>query len=158
MVMSVHRYSTTICKLPRGRARVPFPLDPNLLWGPKVEHHISGTVGGCGVRGTIARDEDGWSFSLGPAWLRDAPVGIDDVAAVEVAPEGPQRDDLAPDLAEALQANPAASEFFDGLAQFYRKAFLRWIDATKRRPEVRADRIVEVVALLAEGVKERPKP
>ncbi|HEY4866066.1 MAG TPA: YdeI/OmpD-associated family protein [Candidatus Dormibacteraeota bacterium] len=35
---------------------------------------------------------------------------------------------------------------FDSLATFYRKGWLR-IDATKRRPEVRAERIAEIVAL-----------
>src|SRR3712207_7886764 len=30
--------------------------------------------------------------------------------------------------------HPNAAAFFDSLAQFYRKAYLRWIDATKRRP------------------------
>jgi hypothetical protein len=59
------------------------------------------------------------------------------------APEGPQRDDLAPDFAAALEAEPEAGEFFDSLAQFYRKAYLRWIYATKRSPETRAARISE---------------
>jgi uncharacterized protein YdeI (YjbR/CyaY-like superfamily) len=73
-----------------------------------------------------------------------------------LAPEGPQRDDLAPDFAAALEASPGAGEFFDSLAQFYRKAYLRWIDSTKNRPEVRADRIEETVRLLEAGVKQRP--
>jgi uncharacterized protein YdeI (YjbR/CyaY-like superfamily) len=76
---------------------------------------------------------------------------------VELAPEGPQRGDLADDIAAALAASPAAGAFFDTLAQFYRKAYLRWIDATSRRPDVRAARISEVVALLAAGIKERPR-
>ena len=77
---------------------------------------------------------------------------------VELAPEGPQRGDLAADISAALAANPAAAAFFDTLAQFYRKAYLRWIDATTRRPDLRAARIAEVVELLAAGVKERPRP
>jgi len=44
------------------------------------------------------------------------------------------------------------------LAQFYRKAYLRYIDATTRRPDLRAARIAEVVDLLADGIKERPRP
>ena len=52
---------------------------------------------------------------------------------------------------------PAAAAFFDTLAQFYRKAYLRWIDATKRRPDLRAARIAEVVDLLAAGIKQRPR-
>jgi hypothetical protein len=47
--------------------------------------------------------------------------------------------------------------FFDTLAQFYRKAYLRWIDATARRPDLRAARIAEVADLLAAGIKQRPR-
>ena len=77
---------------------------------------------------------------------------------IELAPEGPERGDLADDIAAALEANPDAAAFFDTLAQFYRKAYLRYIDATTRRPELRAARIAEVVDLLAAGVKQRPRP
>ena len=57
---------------------------------------------------------------------------------------------------EQLETEPAAGLFFDGLAQLYRNAFLKWIDATKRRPELRAPRIAEMVDLLKAGKKERP--
>jgi uncharacterized protein YdeI (YjbR/CyaY-like superfamily) len=85
-------------------------------------------------------------------------VAIGAEVRVELAPEGPQRGDLADDIAAALAANPAAGAFFDTLAQFYRKAYLRWIDSTARRPDLRAARIAEVVGLLAAGIKERPRP
>jgi uncharacterized protein YdeI (YjbR/CyaY-like superfamily) len=74
---------------------------------------------------------------------------------VALAPEGPQRDNLAPDIAAALEAEPEAGAFFDSLAQFYRNAYLRWIDSTKRSPDLRAARIDETVALLKAGVKQR---
>jgi len=96
-------------------------------------------------------------FSLTPMWMRDAGVVADDDVIVELAPEGPQRGDLADDIAAALEASPAAGAFFDTLAQFYRKAYLRWIDATTRRPDLRAARIEEVVQLLAAGIKQRPR-
>ena len=51
-----------------------------------------------------------------------------------IEPEGPQRDGPANDVATALQANPEARLFLDSLAEFYRRAYLRWIDAMKRRP------------------------
>jgi uncharacterized protein YdeI (YjbR/CyaY-like superfamily) len=76
---------------------------------------------------------------------------------VELTPEGPQRGDLAEDISAALEANPAAVAFFDSLAQFYRQAYLRWIDATTRRPDLRGARITEVVDLLAAGTKQRPR-
>ncbi len=90
-------------------------------------------------------------------WLRDVGVAAGDDVIVELAPEGPQRADLADDIAAALAASPAAAAFFDTLAQFYRKASLRWIDATARRPDLRAARIAEVVDLLAAGIKQRPR-
>jgi hypothetical protein len=33
---------------------------------------------------------------------------------------------------------------------------MRWIDATKRRPDERAARIAEMITLLEAGVKQRP--
>ncbi len=56
-----------------------------------------------------------------------------------------------------MDGEPSTGAFFDSLAQFYRTAYLRWIDATKRRPEQRAVRIAEMVVLLTAGIKERPK-
>ncbi len=114
-------------------------------------------IGGRRVRGTISPGGSGWVFTLSPMWMRDAGVVANDEVIVELTPEGPQRADLAADISAALAANPAAAAFFDTLAQFYRKAYLRWIDATTGRPEVRAVRIAEVVDLLAAGIKQRPR-
>jgi len=69
--------------------------------------------------------------------------------------EGPQRDDLPIDVAAALTADPQAGEAFDALAQFYRRAFLDWIDATKRRPDQRPLRVAEMVELLRADKKQR---
>jgi hypothetical protein len=109
-----------------------------------------------GVRGTIEPLTEGYGIFFGPAWRHGCGIGPGDEVSVVLVPEGPQREDLAPDLAAALAAEPEAGAFFDSLAQFYRKDYLRWIDATKRRPEERAARIAETVRLLRDGVKERP--
>lgn len=151
-------YTATVTQDGRRRVLVPVPFEPDEAWGAKPEHPVAGTVNGMGVRGVVEALGDGWGIVLGPAWRRDCGVAPGDTVAVELFPEGPQREDLAPDIAAALEAQPAAGAFFDGLAQFYRRAYLRWIDGTKRRPEVRAERIAEVVELLKAGVKERPKP
>ena len=151
-------YITKLETLPGNKARVPVPFDPNEAWGIKREHHVNGTIAGMRVRVTIAQDDAGWSFSLSPARLRACPAGIGDDVEVVISPEGPQRSDLAPDLSAALEANPVAGAFFDSLAQFYRNGYLRWIDGTKRRPDVRAERIDETIRLLSDGMKERPKP
>jgi uncharacterized protein YdeI (YjbR/CyaY-like superfamily) len=106
---------------------------------------------------TLSPGGSGWAFTLSPARMRDIGVVVGDEVLVGLAPEGPQRADLAEDIPAALAANPAAAAFFDTLAQFYRRAYLRWIEATTRRPELRAARIAEVVDLLAAGIKQRPR-
>ena len=113
------------------------------------------------------RDDRRPQDSYHAAWRRaDARVVLGHACAafdtgepVEVVlePEGPQLSSLAPDLADALAARPEALDFFLSLATFYRKGYLRWVDATKRRPDVRAARIAELVELLAAGCKERPR-
>jgi hypothetical protein len=139
----------------QGRTIVQLPFDPAEAWGARARYHVTGTVGERRVRGPLTVEGASARLVLGPAWCRDA--GLADGASVPVVlrPEGPQQETLAPDLAEALAARPEAREFFDSLATFYRKAYLRWVDATKRRPDVRAARIAELVELLAAGRKQR---
>jgi hypothetical protein len=156
-VMRVQRFGARVAAGPGGRAVIAVAFDPDEAWGAKAEHPVGGTVNGRQVRGRIVPGGGGWVFILPPMWVRDAVVAAGDDVIVELAPEGPQRGDLADDVAAALEADPAAAAFFDTLAQFYRRAYLRWIDATTRRPELRAARIAEVVDLLAAGIKQRPR-
>ncbi|MGH9211325.1 MAG: YdeI/OmpD-associated family protein [Acidimicrobiales bacterium] len=151
-------FAVTVTVDRQGRTRVPVPFDPDEVWGPKPRHHVTGSLAGHGLRGVIEEVDGARVLVLGPAWGRDC--GPADGATVEVvlAPEGPQRGDLASDVVAALEASPAAGAFFDSLAQFYRNAYLRWIDATKRRPEQRPLRIAEMIRLLEEGEKQRPQP
>jgi len=155
--MRVRRFRVQVTADGRGHGVITLPFDPDQAWGTKAVHHVNGSVNGCRVRTTVALGETGWAFTLNTSRMEHAGVAIGADADVELAPEGPQRADLAPDLAAALDANPAAGAFFDTLAQFYRRAYLRYIDATTRRPDVRVARIEEVVGLLADGRKERPR-
>ena len=155
--MRTQRFHALVADAPGGRATIVVPFDPDELWGAKAVHHVNGTVEGTRVRVTLSPGRVGWAFTLSASRVLGLGLSPGDEVTVELTPEGPQRAELAEDFAAALAANPPAGAFFDTLAQFYRKAYLRWIDATTRRPEVRAARIAEVVSLLAAGVKERPR-
>ena len=156
--MEAMEFQTTVVSRGRDRVMVPIPFDPDQVWGSKPRHHVAGTVNGMRVRAVVEAIDDGLGFVLGPAWRRDCGIEPGQQVTVQLVPEGPQRDDLPADLAEALDANPAAGQFFDSLAQFYRKGYLTWINATRRSPERRAERIGIVVQALAEGMKTRPVP
>ena len=69
---------------------------------------------------------------LGPAWRRDCGVAAGDEVAVTLAPEGPQRDDLAPDVAAALAAAPNAAADSAGTAS--RNAHVRSVASTYAMP------------------------
>lgn len=148
------RFTTTVAVDRTGRTQVPIPFDPDQAWGPKPRHPVTGSVDGRSMRSIVEKRENGPVIALGPAWTRDP---LRDGAEVDVVlePEGPQRADLAPDIAAALDAAPAAAASFDALAQFYRTKWLRWIDSTKRQPEQRPIRIADMIQLLQEGHKER---
>jgi uncharacterized protein YdeI (YjbR/CyaY-like superfamily) len=105
-------------------------------------------------RGSLGSDGDTYFMVLGAAWRRDSGINAGDRVTVEIEPEGPQQDTLAGDIVRALAAEPAAFEFFQALATFYRKGYLKWIEGTKK-PETRAARIAEVVELLKAGQKQR---
>ena len=141
---------------PRGRVYIPVPFDPNTVWTTKPTHHITGTVNGMRIRGPLGQFGSDLGVGLGAAWRRGCGIAPGSPVDVVLQPEGPQRGDLAPDIAAALDANPAAGAFFDSLATFYRKGYLRWINATTRRPDLRAARIAEMITLLTDGQKQRP--
>lgn len=140
----------------KGRVLVPVPFDPDQAWGEKLHHHVAGTVNGMGVRGVLEPFGNSKGLLLGLAWRRGCGIQPGDQVSVMLTPEGPQRDQLPVDIAAALDAEPEAGEFFDSIAQFYRKAYLTWIGATKRRPEVRAERISQMIELLKAKQKQRP--
>jgi hypothetical protein len=141
----------------KGRAYVVLAFDPENAWGPRARYHVRGTINGKTVRGALERFGKGYFLPLGPAYRRGAGLTLGDPVTVMLMSEGPQREALAADIVAALEAEPEAARFFDGLASFYRKNYSRWIDATKRRPEVRTQRIAELIALMKAGKKERPR-
>jgi hypothetical protein len=151
--MNVQRFHAALEKA-GTKTVLPIPFDPDEVWGAKPRHHITGTVNGRKVRGALLADGDRFLLTLGAAWRRDSGLDAGDTVEVELAPEGPQFADLAPDIAAALDAAPAARAFFEGLATFYRTGYLRWINGA-RRPETRASRIDEMIGLLEAGQKQR---
>jgi hypothetical protein len=151
--MATQRFKTIVAKT-GSRTAIVIPFDPNAVWGVKQRHHISGTINGCAVRGSLGSDGSQYFLPLGAVWRRDN--GVETGAEVEVvlAPEGPQSDSLAPDILAALDREPAARAFFESLATFYRNGYVRWIEGAKRF-ETRSARIAEMLSLLKAGKKQR---
>jgi hypothetical protein len=125
--MGAQRFRAVIDGGPRDSGVITVPFDPDEAWGAKADHPVSGTVGDGRIRARLVPADRRWVLPLPSKRLISMGIAVGDEVTVELAPEGPQRGDLADDIAAALAANPAAGAFFDTLAQFYRKAYLRWI-------------------------------
>jgi hypothetical protein len=150
----MNNFTAMVESRPRGGIAIKIPFDPSVEWGPKERHDVTGTIGGRKVRGRLRSIDAEHYMELGPAWCRDGSVAVGARVLVCLGPEGPQVASLAPDLLAALDAHPEARRFFESLATFYRKNFVRWIEDAKR-PETRARRVAETVAALQAGRRER---
>ena len=151
------RFRTTLAKDRKARLFMPVPFDPDAEWGEKPRHHVRAQIGPLKTRGPMERMGGGWGLRLNGNFDAAFVLKAGDTVEVELWPEGPQVGDLAPDILIALTAEPAALAAFQGLATFYRKGWLTWIDATKRRPDERARRIGDMVVRLKAGEKQRAR-
>jgi uncharacterized protein YdeI (YjbR/CyaY-like superfamily) len=85
-----------------------------------------------------------------------APAGLREVEAAradgrwEAAYDSPATAEVPPDLQAALDADPAARDFFAGLDRANRYAILYRLQEA-RRPETRARRLEKFLAMLREG-------
>ena len=151
--MSTQHFKATITRS-GTRTFIALPFNPNNVWGVKVRHHITGTLNGHGVRGSLGSDGKQYFLPLGAAWRRGCGLEAGDTVDVTLSPEGPQSESLSTDVAEALDAEPQAKTFFESLATFYRNTYIKWIESAKR-PETRSARIKEMVELLKAGKKQK---
>ncbi len=152
-MMTAQRFKTVVAKA-GARTFVILPFNPDEVWGVKQRHYVTGSVNGCLVRGLLVSDGTRFLLPLGAAWRRDNGIEVGSDADVELAPEGPQSGRLAPDIEAALEAEPEARAFFEALATFYRKNYVRWIESAKR-PTTRAARIQEMIGLLRAGKNQK---
>jgi hypothetical protein len=148
-MLTTKRFIAVIAKS-GTRTFIPIPFNPNEAWGVKQRHHITGTVNGYGVRGSLGSDGKQYFLPLGAAWRRGCGLEAGDKVEVVLTPEGPQSEGLSPDVASALDAEPQAKAFFESLATFYRNTYIKWIESAKR-PETRTARIKEMMELLKAG-------
>jgi hypothetical protein len=110
---------------PGGGMAIKLPFEPAVAWGERERYDVTGTINGHRVRGKLAPRSGRFVLELGPTWCRDATIAIGAQVVVLLIPEGPQLSGMAEDIAAALDAEPDARRFFESLATFYRKNFIR---------------------------------
>jgi hypothetical protein len=152
--MTAQHFDAVLEPRPRGGVSVRLPFDPDIVWGRKDRHYVTGSIQRYGVRGVLVAVDDACYLHLGPSWCRDPRVGPGAHVSVMLEPEGPQVETMADDIRAALIDEREARRFFESLATFYRKGYVDWIEGAKR-PDTRARRIAEAIDALNAGLRER---
>lgn len=112
------------------------PRKPNSIWSPSNKQRVEkmireGRMTEFGLAKINAAKASGnWERDARPAFSREIPQ----------------------ELSQAFSKNKKAKDFFEILAPSYQRQFIGWI-ATARKPETKAKRLQESLALLGRGEK-----
>ncbi len=146
---------TTTIQL-EGRTATGFPVPPEVveaLGQGKKRPAVSVTINGYTYRSTIAAYGDVFMLPLAAEHRTAAGVEAGDQVEVDVALDtAPREVEVPPDLAAALDDEPTARAFFDGLSYSHRRWFVLNVEGTKNE-ETRKRRVAKAVEMLREGRK-----
>ncbi|HEX8326437.1 MAG TPA: YdeI/OmpD-associated family protein [Hymenobacter sp.] len=137
-----------------GGVFVVLPFSVPEAYGTKGRVPVQATFDGYPYQGTVVPLGDGHHGLLLLKQIRRA-IGktVGDTVRVTLSRDVTERKMEAPaDLAEQLAANPKAAAYFAKLAYTHQRDYVRWLEGAKK-PETRAKRLGEAVAMLAQGRK-----
>lgn len=138
---------------PRGPAAAVVLDDEQVLavGGGRKAFPVRVTVNGHAFPGRVTRMRGENLIGLARA-VREA-CGVapgDEVDVVIALDDAPREVEVPADLRVALTGDEAAAAAFEGLVHSHRKEFARWV-AEAKRPETRARRVAETLAMLRDG-------
>jgi Bacteriocin-protection, YdeI or OmpD-Associated/Domain of unknown function (DUF1905) len=109
------------------------------------------TINGHSYRSTIASMKGEFMLPVSAEHRLGAGIAAGDALTVDVELDTePRLVTVPPDFAAALGADDVAKKFFDGLSYSHQRAYLTWIEDTKKA-ETRQRRIDQTVGMLHEG-------
>ncbi|QNE18766.1 DUF1905 domain-containing protein [Kribbella qitaiheensis] len=140
-----------------GTTKVGIEVPPDVIeaLGKGKKPPVVVTIGSHSYRSTVA--VMGGKFMVGVSAPNREAAGVEggDEVDVELVLDAAEREVAVPaDFAAALDAEPAARKFFDGLSYSQRSWFVLGIEETKK-PETRQNRITKAVERLAGGRGQR---
>jgi hypothetical protein len=145
------RFRTTVQR--NGKTAMGFEVPPDVVeaLGAGKRPPVTVTINGYTYRNTVA--VMGGAYMIGVAAEHRAPAGIVGGEAVDVDLEldtAPREVDVPPELATALEAEPAARATFGRLSYSNKSWHALQVTGTSN-PETRARRIQKSIAALREG-------
>jgi hypothetical protein len=129
--------------------RVPPEVVASL--GPSKKPAVRVTINGYTYRSTVATVSGEFMVGVSAEVREKAGVAAGDEVEVEIELDtAPREVTVPPDVAEALDADPAARRFFDSLSYSNKRRVVLSIEEAKT-PETRQRRIAKAVSNLHEG-------
>ena len=69
---------------------VAIPFSPRDVWGAKPRFHVTGTINGMSVRGTLGALGQDYFLRLSAKWMKDCGIEPGTTVTVQLSLEGPQ--------------------------------------------------------------------
>ncbi len=138
-----------------GGTFVTVPFDVEATFGKK-RVKVKATIDGVPYRGSLMRMGKPCHMLGVLKEIRDK-IGKgpgDQVHVVVEEDTEPRLVEVPEDLRQALDVDPEAGKFFDGLSYTHQKEYVNWVIEAKR-PETRQSRILKVMDMLKRGIKAR---
>ncbi|HEX8659449.1 MAG TPA: YdeI/OmpD-associated family protein [Hymenobacter sp.] len=137
-----------------GGVMVVLPFSVAEAYGTRGRVPVQATFDGYPYQGSLTPYGDGHHALLLPKQIRRAiDKTLGDTVRVALRRDATERKMEAPaDLTEQLAAAPKAAAYFAKLAYSHQREYVRWLEGAKK-PETRADRLRQIVEMLAQGRK-----
>ena len=142
------KFRTTIRQTGKTTTGIEVPAELVAQLGPGQRPPVRVTINGYTYRSTVARMSGVFMVSLSAEHRAQAGVAGGDEAAVELELDtAPREVTVPPDLAGALDRDPAAKQRFEGLSYSRQRAHVLSVEGAKTA-ETRARRIASAISAL----------
>ena len=111
MSETIEKIFDTIVQKEGSFTFVAIPFSPRDVWGEQPRFHVTGTIHGMPVRGTLGALGQDHFLRLGAKWMQDC--GIEPAAnvTVQLSLEGPQEGNISSDISKALSGKKKQKYF-----------------------------------------------
>lgn len=151
--MTAQVFDTVLRKSERERVHIEIPFVPGEVWGEQPRYSVSGRLNGTSFHGTLEMSDGMYFLPVDKTLQAKASLKVGDAVIVTIKRAKPQEAKLPEALAAALEQNPTARAFFDGLTVFERNVYVEWV--AEARGAARNERIQTTVEKLTAGQKQR---
>lgn len=147
------KFQTDIKLAGKAATGIEIPADVIDALGAGHKPAVTVTINGYSYSYTVARRGKRYLVGVNADTRERAGVAAGDRVEVEIELETGSREiAVPPDLAEAIEADPAAQAFFSSLTPSQRKWFVLDVEGAKRS-DTRQRRITKSVEMLSNGEK-----